>query len=91
LATGHIAAHLLNAARLEPVDQAVSRWEAFRNEVGPGRKPVELFDWIVLDTWEQFQQSRKSIDFVMREAHDAGYKTVKSEYGLVVLRRPESR
>ena len=23
LATGHIAAHLLNAARLEPVDQAV--------------------------------------------------------------------
>jgi hypothetical protein len=88
LATGRIASHLLNVDRLEAVDQAVTRWEALGREAGPGRSPVEVFDWIVLDTWEEFQQSPEQVDRVAREARRAGYETVKSDHGLVVLKRP---
>ena len=94
LATGRVAAHLLAVRRLDTVGQACSRWKAFADEVGPGRSPIELFDWIVLDTKEHFYQSAKETHFVAAAAEAAHYRLVHSADGIVVYsrlsRRPSS-
>ena len=64
LATGRIAAHLLGVPRLESVEQATLRWPALCREAGPGRSGIEVFDWVVLDTQEGFQQSSDKVDFI---------------------------
>ncbi|MHB8903307.1 MAG: DUF2079 domain-containing protein, partial [Thermoguttaceae bacterium] len=87
LATGRIAAHFVGVERLDTVGQAPQRWEAFQAEAGPGRSGVELFEWILIDTYERFQQSEEDIQFVLDEAHRAGYRTVQSRRGIVVLWR----
>ena len=89
LATGRVAAHLLGVRRLDTVGQARARWEAFQNEVGPSRSPIELFDWVVLDTMERFQQSGEELEFVAEEARRAGYRVVESGRGIVVMARPQ--
>ncbi len=87
LATGRIAAHFVGVERLDTVGQAPLRWAAFEAEVGPGRSAIELFDWIVIDTYEHFQQSEEDITFVLEEAKRAGYQLVDARRGVVVLRR----
>ena len=84
LATGRVASHLLAVRRLDTVGQACSRWKAFQTEVGPGRSPIELFDWVVLDTKEHFYQSPNEIRFVTNAAETAKYRLVQSEDGIVV-------
>ena len=74
LASGRIAAHLLNVRRLETVEQAVVRWDALCAEAGPGRTGSEVFDWIVLDTCEHFQQSLDKMEFILADARRAGYR-----------------
>jgi hypothetical protein len=64
------------------------RWAAFEEEAGPGRSWIELFDWVVLDTYERFQQSEEDIRFVLDEAQRAGYRTVQDRHGVVILARP---
>jgi uncharacterized membrane protein len=88
LATGRVAAHLLGVRRLDTVGQARGRWGAFQAEAGPGRSPIELFDWVVLDTMERFQQSGEELEFVAEEARRAGYRVVQSGRGIVVMARP---
>jgi uncharacterized membrane protein len=88
LATGRIAAHLLAVQRLDTVGQACQRWKAFQEEVGPERSPIELFDWVVLDSEEQFYQSPDELDFVRNAAKRAGYLLVESEHGVCVFGRP---
>jgi hypothetical protein len=88
LATGRIAAHLLRVRRLESAEQAVVRWDLVSREVGSGRSPIEVFDWVVLDRYEQFQQSSDRTLFWIDQARQAGYETVVDEDGLIVLRRP---
>jgi uncharacterized membrane protein len=88
LASGRVAAHLLRARRLESVEQALVRWKDLCREAGAGRSAVEVFDWIVLDTREEFQQSIDKTAFVIQEAKRAGYATVQSAEGIVVLRKP---
>ena len=39
-----------------------------QEEVGPGRSPIELFDWVVLDTNERFYQSPEELQFVIDAA-----------------------
>ncbi len=90
LATGRIASHLLDVARLEDVAQGRIRWRAFRQEVGPGHSPIELFDWIVLDTCEQFQQSPADVRFLAAEARRVGYVEVLSQAGVLVFARPDT-
>ena len=91
LATGRVAAHLLHVRRLESVEQALVRWEALSAEAGPGRSPLEVFDWIVLDTYEQFQQSPERTARVREEAHRIGYREVQNRDGLIVFQRPAER
>jgi hypothetical protein len=87
LSTGRVAAHLLAVRRLDTIGQACSRWQAFQGEVGPGRSPIELFDWVVLDTHEHFYQSPKEIRFVARAAEAAHYHLVRSADGVLVYSR----
>jgi len=88
LASGRVASHLLGVRRLEAAGQAKGRWKAFQAEVGPGRSPIELFDWIVLDTRERFQQSEADMWFIAEEARRAGYRLVQSSHGVLVIARP---
>lgn len=86
LATGRIAAHFVGVERLDTVGQASLRWAAFEEEVGPGRSAIELFDWILIDTYERFQQSGENIAFILEEAKRADYRLVESSRGVIVLR-----
>jgi len=88
LASGRIAAHLLGVRRLETVEQAIVRWEALCEEAGEGRSGVEVFDWIVLDTHEQFQQSADKMQFFIQEAERAGFHVERSRHGILVLAKP---
>jgi uncharacterized membrane protein len=90
VATGRIASHLLRVRRLESVEQALVRWDLLAREMGTGRSPIEAFDWVVLDQYEQFQQSLDRTYSVLIAARDAGYGTVLDKDGLIVLRRPET-
>ncbi len=87
LATGRIASHLLAVRRLDTVGQVCSRWKAFQKEVGPGRSPIELFDWLVLDTKEHFYQSPQEMRFVTDAAEAARYRLIQSDDGIVVYAR----
>ncbi len=88
VATGRIAAHLLGVRRLEPVDEAHHRWEALRAEAGEGRSPIEIFDWVVLDRFEEFQQSLEHTKRIEEAAVKAGYHMVYRSNGVVVYQRP---
>jgi hypothetical protein len=90
LASGRIAAHLLNVRRLESVEQALFRWEALCAEAGAGRTGSEVFDWIVLDTCERFQQSLDKMETILADARRAGYRETWFGDGIVVLARPPS-
>lgn len=90
LASGRIAAHLLNVHRLETVEQALFRWQALQAEAGEGRSGVEVFDWIVLDTCERFQQSLDKMEAILVEAQRVGYRSVRSQDGILLLERPPS-
>jgi hypothetical protein len=88
LATGRIASHLLRVRRLDTVAQARERWKQFEAEAGPGRSPIELFDWIVLDTAENFHQSPAERGFIVDQARRAGYRVLVQEHDIVVYARP---
>jgi hypothetical protein len=90
VATGRIASHLLGVRRLDTVAQARDRWKHFEAEIGPGRSPIELFDWIVLDTAENFYQSARQRGFIVDEARRANYVRVAAEHDVVVYARPSS-
>jgi len=90
LATGRIAAHLLRVRRLESVEQAMVRWELLQREVGADHSPIEVFDWIVLDRYEQFQQSIGRTHQIIDEARRAGYRETYDQDGLIVFQRPVS-
>lgn len=90
LASGRVAAHLIHLRRLESVGQALEfRWQALAEEAGPGKSPIEVFDWVLLDTQEQFQQSPELMEQAIREARRVGYRTVRNEDGVVLLARPD--
>lgn len=89
LASGRIASHLLNVRRLEPVDEARKRWQALAAEAGVGQSPLLVFDWIVLDYREQFQQSAADLDFISGEALKAGFEVQHTHDGIVVFSRPK--
>ncbi len=88
LASGRIAAHLLNVRRLETVEQAIVRWDALCAEAGPDCTGSQVFDWIVLDTYERFQQSWDKMDFILADAKRAGFQQTWAQDGIVVLSRP---
>ena len=88
LATGRIAAHFVGARRVDTVGQAPQRWAAFEQEAGPGHSGIELFDWVVIDTYEQFFQSPKNMEFILDQAKSADYHIVEARLGVVVLARP---
>jgi len=90
VATGRIAAHLLRVRRLDTVAQAGDRWKDFEAEIGPGRSPIELFDWIVIDTAEHFYQSPAQCALIVEQARRAGYRLVGWDHGILVYARRSS-
>ena len=93
LATGRIAAHLIGVRRLETVSLALDprRRREIEREAGPDRAPIELFEWVLLDRLEAFQQSPEETMRIARQALRAGYRVVKDEEGLLFLHRPDER
>ncbi|MCY2992570.1 MAG: DUF2079 domain-containing protein [Planctomycetota bacterium] len=87
LASGRIASHLLRVRRLESVEQGYDRWQALAWEAGEGSAAVEVFDWVVLDMQEEFQQSHQKMQFCLDQALRAGYQTWRSGHGIMVLAR----
>jgi uncharacterized membrane protein len=90
LATGRIAAHLLAVRRIDTVGQVCARRKDLAEEAGPNRSPIELFDWVVLDTNERFFQSLEELRWVIDCARRARYQCVQSERGILVLARPST-
>lgn len=88
LATGRIAAHLLTVRRLEPVGTARQRGPAFAAQAGPGRTPIQLFDWVVLDLREEFYQSRDDSERIAYAALLAGFTPEYNQDGILLLRAP---
>jgi hypothetical protein len=88
VATGRIAAHLLNAPRLETVSQLRQRWSLWETEAGPDATPIELFDWIVIDRRETLYQSPDDWQFVRNRAVQAGYGVLRDESDILLLSRP---
>ena len=88
LATSRVASHLLGVRRLEPVDEAINRWDDLKLEAGADCAPIEIFDWIVLDKLEVFQQNREQMRRIREEAIKAEYKIVLNENEIVVFARP---
>ncbi len=88
LASGRVAAHLLHVGRLEAVGQAIVRWDNLCDEAGQGRSGIEVFDWIVLDQYDVFQQSSEKMTFIADEARRVGYRVVSAEDGILVFARP---
>lgn len=90
LATGRIAAHLLNVRRLEPLDEAINRLASLQMEAGEGRDPLHVFQWILLDKLERFQQSPLKTQEIYERAIRLGYHVERDEHGVVLLRRPDA-
>jgi hypothetical protein len=90
LASGRAAAHLLGVRRLESVEEGTGRWKALAGEAGAGHTAVEVFDWVLLDVHERFQQSEEKLQFCRGEALRAGYEVRHSEAGIELLARPDS-
>lgn len=88
LSTGRVASHLLAVRRLYTVGHARKRWKTFEEEIGPGRSPIELFDWVVLDRNEHFYQSEEEMQFMIDAAKLARYTPVESAHGILVFARP---
>lgn len=88
LATGRVASHLLGVRRLDTVAQTGDRWQQFEAEVGARRSPIELFDYIVIDTAERFYQSPEQCQFIIDHASRVGYRKILDERGILVLARP---
>jgi len=90
LATGRIASHLLGVRRLETIAQAGDRWPDLQAETGPSGSPIELFDWIVIDTAENFYQSPDQRKFIVEQVRRAGYHLVGRDHGVLVYARRSS-
>lgn len=89
LATGRIASHLLGVRRLDTVAQAGDRWKDFQTEIGPSRSPIELFEFVVVDTAERFYQSPEQTAFILEHAQRAGYRLTAQQRGVIVYHRPQ--
>jgi uncharacterized membrane protein len=88
LATGRVAAHLLQVNYVETVDNVTVRWDALSQLAGEGHTAVDLFDWILLDRLERAHQSPEKIERIITAAKTAGYRPVFDEYGIVLLKKP---
>ena len=89
LATGRVASHLLGASRLDTVAQFQERQAAYHREIGPDRDPIELFDWIILDTRETFYQKPEQTQRLLDLAQEKGFTITQSEHDILVLTRAE--
>ncbi len=88
LASSRIAAHLLRVERLEAIGHARDRWDLLCENAGAEKSGIELFNWVLIDTNDRFQHSRKDMQFMIDEAKQAGYKTVCNKLGVVLLAKP---
>ncbi len=91
LATGRIAAHLVGNRDVETVGQYLERRERLSQLPDRLGKPLQHYQWIVLDRREQFQQKQTQTAEVEREALDAGFLITADEFEIVILQREVSK
>lgn len=92
LASARLASHLLGVRRLETVFYAVRDMEALKDEAGPDRSWIELFDWVALDYADvDWNHTLADLQTVAQAAEAAGYPKVLEENDVLVYRRPDVR
>ncbi len=91
ICTGKLYSHLLGVERLECISEIEGRWSALEREAGHDKSPMDLFDWIIIDTREFFHQSPRLIGIVLDEAKEVGFQPVFQDRGIVLLRHPSFR
>ncbi|QDU92844.1 DUF2079 domain-containing protein [Lignipirellula cremea] len=87
LASGRLAAHLLDSERLEAIGTVANRWPLVDAEAAPGEPRLATFDWILFDLDELFSQSRQQMLDAMAEAEQAGFQVVTQDEGVVLMKR----
>ena len=87
LASGRVAAHLLNLSVIEPVRSVVCVAGAHAGQEAY-LADIERFAWVILDTRERFQQSYDEMANLARRADEAGFVLTKSLDGILLYVRP---
>ncbi|MFN7732964.1 MAG: DUF2079 domain-containing protein [Pirellula sp.] len=88
LATGRIAAHCLGAKDVETVGQFWQRYDGLQRLEPALASPILRYDTILLDHRESFQQTHEETARVRDEALRAGFRVVRSRYGIDLLVAP---
>ncbi len=87
LATGRIASHFVGMRDIETVGQFVQRREKLAQLADRRGKPIEHYQWLILDRLEEFQQTREETEAVEAEARQSGFKVFAEKFDIVLLRR----
>ena len=87
LASGRVAAHLLNLSVIEPVRSVVCVPGAHAGQEAYLAN-IEQFAWVILDTRERFQQSYEEMANLARRADEAGFVLARSFDGILLYVRP---
>jgi uncharacterized membrane protein len=92
LASARLASHLLKVRRLQTVFYAIRDVDALKEEAGPDRPWIELFDWVALDYADfDWNHTLADLDTIAQAAEAAGYQKVLDENDVRVYRRPDPK
>jgi hypothetical protein len=86
LATGRAAAHLIGCAEVETVGQFHERRERLQ-ALTPTISPLLRYRVLLLDRFEQFQQTVEDIGRLEREAKSLGFQVRDDRHNIVILAR----
>jgi hypothetical protein len=88
LATGRLAAGLVGVPELETVGQYRERRKKLDQIATPLPTSLLLYQTLLLDLQESFQQSPQQTQELLQEALAAGFTLIEQKYEVAVLKRP---
>jgi hypothetical protein len=88
LATGRLAAGLVGVPELETVGQYRERRKKLDQLAAPLPTSLLLYQTLLLDLQESFQQSPQQTQELLQEALAAGFTIVDQQHQVAVLQRP---
>ncbi|MFN8764038.1 MAG: DUF2079 domain-containing protein [Pirellulaceae bacterium] len=88
LATGRLAAGLVGVPELETVGQYRERRKKLDQIASPRPTSLLLYQTLLLDLQESFQQSPQQTQELLQEALAAGFTLVEQKYQVAIMQRP---
>jgi hypothetical protein len=88
LATGRLAAGLVGVPELETVGQYRERRKKLDQIAAPLPSSLLIYQTLLLDLQESFQQSPEQTQELLQEALASGFTIVQQQYQVAVLQRP---